>query len=129
MEHINTHKKGSIPPQDQALQINKSNTTENEYIADITSTPFVDGQCAEVLSILRQRPTVSFEFTAERAIPQIAARVFNLKEKGFNVITEILPEIVFRGRVRKHVALYYLGNPEWPRPGFFHENNDLTPAT
>ncbi len=124
---MSNNKKGSIPPQDQA-SINKSNTAETKYIADITNSPMVDGQCAEVLSILRQRPTVSFEFTAERAIPQVAARVFNLKEKGFNVITEILPEIVFRGRVRKHVALYYLGNPEWPRPGFIPENNDLPPA-
>ena len=124
---MSNNKKGSIPPQDQA-SINKSNTAETKYIADITNSPMVDGQCAEVLSILRQRPTVSFEFTAERAIPQVAARVFNLKEKGFNVITEILPEIVFRGRVRKHVALYYLGNPEWPRPGFLPENNDLPPT-
>ena len=50
-----------------------------------------------------------------------------LKEKGYNVITEIKPEIVFRGRVRRHVALYYLGNPEWPRPGFLSDN-DLPPA-
>lgn len=83
---MSNNKKGSIPPQDQA-SINKSNTAETKYIADITNSPMVDGQCAEVLSILRQRPTVSFEFTAERAIPQVAARVFNLKEKGFNVIT------------------------------------------
>lgn len=123
---MSNNKKGLIPTQDQA-SIDKSNISAMKYIADITNTPMVDGQCAEVLAILRNRPTLSFEFTAERAIPQVAARVFNLKEKGYNVITEIKPEIVFRGRVRRHVALYYLGNPEWPRSGFLSDN-DLPPA-
>ncbi len=124
---MSNNKKGSISLQDQAYQINDQNIINNEDTSDVTKIPLVDGQCAEVLAILRNRPTLSFEFTAERAIPQVAARVFNLKEKGYNVITEIKPEIVFRGRVRRHVALYYLGNPEWPRPGFLSDN-DLPPA-
>ncbi len=125
---MSNNKKGSISLQDQAYQINDQNIINNEDTSDVTKIPLVDGQCAEVLAILHNRPTLSFEFTAERAIPQVAARVFNLKEKGYNVITEIKPEIVFRGRVRRHVALYYLGNPEWPLPGFLPENNDLPPA-
>ena len=121
------HKKGLIPTQDQA-SINKSNTAGTEYIADITNTPMVDGQCAEVLSILRKGPVLSFVLTADYAIPEAAARVHDLRAKGFNVITNIQSEVVFRGRIRKRAAFYFLGNPEWPRPGFFSENNDLPPA-
>ena len=125
---MSNNKKGPIPPQDQA-SINKSNTAENNYIADITNTPMVDGQCAEVLSILRKGPILSFVLTADYAIPEAAARVHDLRFKGFNVITNIQSEVVFRGRIRKRVALYSLGHPEWPRPGFLStENNDLPPA-
>ena len=127
MEQNNTHKKGSIPAQDQAL-LNESNTAENNYTADITNTPFVDGQCAEVLSILRKGPVLSFVLTADYAIPEAAARICDLRAKGFNVITNIQPAIVFRGKIRKRVALYSLGHPEWPRSGFLPENNDLPPA-
>ena len=124
---MSNNKKGSIPPQDQA-SINKSNTAETKYIADITNTPFVDGQCAEVLSILRKGPVLSFVLTADYAIPEAAARVHDLRAKGFNVITNIQSEVVFRGRIRKRAAFYSLGHPEWPRPGFLPENNDLPPA-
>lgn len=124
---MDKNKKGLIPQQDQTL-INKSNTAETKYIADITNTPMVDGQCAEVLSILREKPTNSFEFVFDHSIPRISARIYDLREKGFNVSSITLPEVVCRGRVRPHVALYCLGNPEWPRPGFLSENNDLPPA-
>ena len=124
---MSNNKKGSIPPQDQA-SINKSNTAETKYIADISNTPMVDGQCAEVLSILRKGPVLSFVLTADYAIPEAAARVHDLRAKGFNVITNIQSEVVFRGRIRKRAAFYSLGHPEWPRPGFLPENNDLPPA-
>ncbi len=123
---MSNNKKGSIPPQDQA-SINKSNTAGTEYIADITNTPMVDGQCAEVLSILRKGPVLSFVLTADYAILEAAARVHDLRAKGFNVITNIQSEVVFRGRIRKRAAFYSLGNPEWPRPGFLSDN-DLPPA-
>ena len=124
---MDKNKKGPIPPQDQA-SINKSNAAETKYIADITNTPMVDGQCAEVLSILRKGPVLSFVLTADYAIPEAAARVHDLRAKGFNVITNIQSEVVFRGRIRKRAAFYSLGNPEWPRPGFLSENNELPPA-
>ncbi len=125
---MSNNKKGSIPAQDQA-SINKPDTAENNYTADITNTPFVDGQCAEVLSILRKGPVLSFVLTADYAIPEAAARVCDLRARGFNVITNIQSAIVFRGKIRKRVALYSLGHPEWPRPGFLSkENNDLPPA-
>ena len=124
---MSNNKKGSTPPQDQA-SIDKSNISATKYIADITNTPMVDGQCAEVLSILRKKPTNSFEFVFDHLIPRISARIYDLREKGFNVSAITLPEVVCRGRVRPHVALYCLGDPEWPRPGFLPENNDLPPA-
>ncbi len=121
------NKKGLIPAMDQA-SIDKSNTAEPKYIADITNTPMVDGQCAEILSILKRGPVLSLVLTADYAIPEAAARVHDLRNRGFNVITNIQPEVVFRGRIRKRVALYSLGNPAWPRPGFLSENKDLPPA-
>ena len=120
------NKKGPIPPQDQA-SINKSDTAATKYIADIANTPMVDGQCAEVLSIIRKGPVLSLVLTADHAIPEAAARVYDLRARGFNIITNIQSEIVFRGKVRKKVALYSLGHPEWPRPGFLSDN-DLPPA-
>jgi len=84
--------------------------------------PIVTGQCAEVLGLIRQlQPVVSFVLTADHAIPEAAARVHNLRARGFNIRTTILPEVEFRGAIRHNAALYSLGSPEWPRPGFFEE--------
>lgn len=84
--------------------------------------PVVTGQCAEVLRLIReQQPVLSFVLTAEYAIPEAAARVHNLRAKGFNIMTTILQEVEFRGIVRRNAALYSLGSPEWPRPGFLDE--------
>lgn len=79
----------------------------------------VTGQCAEVLEYLRaNQPVLSLDLTANRAIPETAARIHNLRGMGFNILTTILPEVEFRGRIRRNVALYSMGVPEWPRPGF-----------
>lgn len=87
-----------------------------------STPPIVTGQCAEVLGLIRQlQPVVSFVLTADHAIPETAARVHNLRAIGFNIVTTILPEVEFRGATRRNVALYSLGSPEWPRPGFFEE--------
>lgn len=81
--------------------------------------PAVSGQCAEVLELLRTEGIVlSFRLTAELAIPEAAARIHDLRGMGFNVLTEILPAVEFRGRTRRNVALYSLGIPHWPAPGF-----------
>ena len=81
--------------------------------------PAVTGQCAEVLELLRAEGAVlSFRMTAELAIPEAAARVHDLRGMGFHVQTTILPEVEFRGRIRRNVALYSLGVPSWPAPGF-----------
>lgn len=81
--------------------------------------PQVTGQCAEVLALIRQRPVLSFVLTADYAIPEAAARVHDLRARGYYIITRIIPEVEFRGRIRRNVALYSLGVPEWPHPNFF----------
>lgn len=82
--------------------------------------PIVSGQCARVLSIIRQHgPVLSLTLTADYAIPETAARVHDLRCAGWNIQTYIHADVVFRGQVRKRVAAYSLGVPEWPRPGFF----------
>ena len=78
----------------------------------------VTGQCAQVLTLIRQhQPLLSFVLTADHAIPETAARVHDLRCRGWNT-TRIAPAVKFRGRIRRNAALYSLGVPEWPYPGF-----------
>ena len=87
-----------------------------------STPPTVTGQCAEVLSLIRQYPPLlSFVLTADHAIPEAAARVHDLRGMGFNILTTIKPAVEFRGVTRRNAALYSLGSPEWPAPGFFAE--------
>jgi hypothetical protein len=100
-----------------------SKTTSNSRNS---TPPIVTGQCAEVLGLIHQfQPVLSFVMTADHAIPEAAARVHNLRAMGFNIRTTILPEVEFRGVIRRNAALYSLGSPEWPRPGFF-ENEEVS---
>lgn len=100
----------------------KGRPTEGSPKDDFTRNhrpPPVTGQCAEVLELLQTEGSVlSFRLTAELAIPEAAARVHDLRGMGFNVQTKILPAVEFRGRIRRNVALYSLGVPSWPAPGF-----------
>ena len=85
--------------------------------------PIVSGQCADVLEILQQhqrsnQPVISFYLTADCAIPEAAARIHDLRSKGFNIKTTILPEVLYRGKTRRKVALYSLGSPLWPSPKY-----------
>jgi len=83
----------------------------------IQSAPLVTGQCAQVLELIRfNQPLLSLNLTADHAIPEAAARVHDLRAKGFNIITTILPEVEFRGVIRRNVAAYSLGVPEWMPP-------------
>ena len=87
--------------------------------------PIVTGQCAEVLSYLLAKPSViSFELTAGAQIPEAAARIHDLRAKGFNILTKIEPEIVYCGKVRRNVARYTLASPSWPAPGFFGDSKE-----
>lgn len=82
--------------------------------------PSLTGQCAQVHSLIEQNPGIlSLEITANCAIPELAARVYDLRAKGFNIVTTIHPTVIFRGLERHNVASYSLGSPAWPRPGFF----------
>lgn len=68
--------------------------------------PIVSGQYAQVLGLIRElQPVLSLTLTADHAIPETAARVHNLRFE-------------FRGVIRRNVASYSLGSPEWPQPGF-----------
>ncbi|HMV00476.1 MAG TPA: helix-turn-helix domain-containing protein [Rhodocyclaceae bacterium] len=81
--------------------------------------PIVTGQCAEVLGLISlHQPVLSFILTADHAIPEAAARVHDLRSMGFNIRTTILPKVEFRGAIRRNAALYSMGSPEWPAPGF-----------
>lgn len=87
--------------------------------------PAVTGQCAKVLGLIRElQPVLSLTLTADNAIPETAARVHDLRCKGFNILTTIKPSVEFRGDVRRNVASYSIGFPEWPRPGFLDGAND-----
>lgn len=84
--------------------------------------PQVTGQCAEVLTLIRQhQPLLSFVLTADHAIPEAAARVHDLRAMGFNIITRIAGKVSFRGCTRRKAAFYSLGSPEWPYPGFLSD--------
>ena len=97
--------------------------TQNTALDNPNRTPpIVTGQCADVLHLVRTlQPVPSFTLTADHAIPETAARIHDLRAKGFNVLTVIQPEFEFRGVVRRNVALYSMGVPEWPAPGFLDE--------
>ena len=89
-----------------------------------TNKPIVSGQCAQVLELIRRhQPLLSLELTANHAIPEAAARVHDLRSLGFNIITTIIPEIIFRGVTRRKVAKYSLGTPEWLRPEFRQQDD------
>jgi hypothetical protein len=94
-----------------------------EFSNSNPTQPQVTGQCAQVLGPIRQHQPL--RFTADYAIPEAAARVHNLRNIGFNITATILPEVEFRGVIRRNAAFYSLGSPEWPRPGFF-ENEEVS---
>ena len=85
----------------------------------MTRPPIVTGQCAEVLSLIRQhRSVMSLTLTADHAIPETAARVHDLRAAGWHIVTTIAQSVIYRGRERHNIALYSLGVPEWPAPGY-----------
>lgn len=84
----------------------------------LITKPRPSGQQKIVLDLLRSREkVVSLEMSADMAIPEATARISELHADGFNIKTS-LGEVEFRGKLRKHVATYRLGVPEWPAPGY-----------
>ena len=99
----------------QAGKVDKANGNQHRD----HRPPPVTGQSAEVLELVQSHGSMlSLVLTADYAIPEAAARIHDLRAQGFNIITTILPEVEFRGRIRRNVARYSLGVPHWPAPGF-----------
>ena len=97
--------------------VGKANSANQDRTAPVTT-----GQVGQVHGLIKNHPNIwSLTMTADYAIPETAARVHDLRAKGFNIITTIHPVVVFRGVERSNVASYSLGVPEWPAPGFFDE--------
>lgn len=91
------------------------------------AVPVVTGQAGKVLNLIRElQPVLSLTLTADHAIPETAARVHGLRCIGFNVLTTIHPAVEFRGEIRRNVASYSLGSPEWPQPGFLPKRSGET---
>ncbi|MCB6182971.1 helix-turn-helix domain-containing protein [Leeia sp. TBRC 13508] len=80
--------------------------------------PNVTGQQADVLEAIRKAKggILSLELTANQSIPQACARVCELRDMGFQIRTNLQSSVIFRGKVRHHVALYTLDSPEWLQP-------------
>jgi hypothetical protein len=96
--------------------------SNHSFVSGDHTAPTVSGQCAQVLELIREhQPVLSFALTADHAIPETAARVHDLRAKGFNIVTTILPTVEFRGVIRRNAALYSLGVPEWQAPTFDRE--------
>ena len=83
-----------------------------------TKPPQVSGQCGQVLDLIRKHQPIilSLEQTGNHSIPETAARVHDLRGMVFNIITTIRATVLFRGQIRRKVALYSLGVPEWVPP-------------
>lgn len=94
------------------------------------NTPLVSGQAGQVLNLIRQlQPVLSLTLTADHAIPETAARIHDLRCMGFNILTTIHPAVEFRGVIRRNVASYSLGAPEWPQPGFLPRRRENAAST
>lgn len=108
---------------------NQTALTQNDKPNGSTPTsPLVTGQRAKILSLLRQGPTLSLTLKLELAITESAARIHELRAMGFNIPpAQMLKPVIFKEKTFQRAALYSLGNPEWPRPGFLLDN-DLPPA-
>ena len=108
-------------------QNQKALTQSDKPNSSTPTPPFVTGQRAEVLSLLRKGPILRLSLTVEHGIPEAPARITELKNMKFNIHSQRLGSVIFQGREYKRAALYSLGSPEWPSPDF-HTDNDLPPA-
>lgn len=84
-----------------------------------TANPVITSRCAEELELIRQHPLLlSFVLTTDHAIPEAAARVHDLRSVDWSFFTPNVQSVKSLGRIRRNAALYSLGVPEWPYPGF-----------
>ncbi|QGZ74357.1 hypothetical protein GQR50_18525 [Aeromonas hydrophila] len=96
----------------------QNGTTQFERLKNTTlcACSTVTGQLAQVLVILRQGPTSSLEFIHEHNILRAPARIFQLRQKGFNITPHLQPHVLYRDHVYRNTAIYVLGQPEWSAP-------------
>lgn len=94
----------------------QNGTTQFERLKNTTlcACPTVTGQLAQVLTILRQGPTSSLEFIHEHNILRAQARIWELRQKRFNITTHPQSHVLYRGHIYQSIAIYVLGHPEWP---------------
>lgn len=92
-----------------------SNTTTKQ-------APVVTGQRGKVLDILRQRkPVLNIALKQEHGITESNARICELRQLGFNIVSIHHKQMLYKGRIRRHVVEYLLLSPEWPAPGFLEQ--------
>ena len=96
----------------------QNGTTQFEHPKNTTlcAGPTVTGQLAQVLNILRQGPVSSLVFAYEHKIMRSSARILELRQKGFNITTQIRQHVQYHGHIYKNTATYALGRPEWSPP-------------
>ncbi|WP_421214768.1 helix-turn-helix domain-containing protein [Aeromonas jandaei] len=80
------------------------------------SGPTVNRRQAKILNLLRQGPMSSLAFTYEHKLTRAAARIFELRQKGFNITTHIKLDVQYRGDLYPKAATYVLEHPEWSAP-------------
>ncbi|GGP18150.1 helix-turn-helix domain-containing protein [Silvimonas iriomotensis] len=78
--------------------------------------PTVTGQAAIVLELIRNGPVTSLQLIVDYTITNASTRITELRRMGFNIETNILKSVTFRGRIRSGIASYTLGKPEWLLP-------------
>lgn len=90
--------------------------------ATTKQAPVVTGQRGRVLEILRQgKPILNVALKQEYGITESNARLFELRQLGYNITTIIHTAVYYKGRTRRHAAEYLLLSPEWPAPGFLKQ--------
>jgi hypothetical protein len=79
--------------------------------------PEIYGQAATVLQIIRNEgPVLGVHLNIGHGLTQAGARIHELREAGFNIVSIQHDEITYGGRTRKNCASYVLGYPEWIDP-------------
>ncbi|MFB2906188.1 helix-turn-helix domain-containing protein [Aeromonas allosaccharophila] len=103
------NKKKTTPKNGTTLFEPPENTT-------LHSGPTVNRRQAKILNLLRQGPMSSLAFTYEHKLTRAAARIFELRQKGFNITTHIKLDVQYRGDLYPKAATYVLEHPEWSAP-------------
>ncbi|EKB16215.1 helix-turn-helix domain-containing protein [Aeromonas veronii] len=85
-------------------------------ISTLCAGPTVNLRQAKILNLRRQRPMSSLAFTYEHKLTRAAAKIFELRQKGFNITIHIKLDVQYRGDLYPKSATYVLEHPEWSAP-------------